>query len=155
MCIRDRGRGPSFEQTWIPFTQGCFVPSLVVIGPVVLEKKMKMRKVYDHDDNGRWQQTMNKELGPRTANMALSICLKMKMIKVLKSDYSANESLLILCRWLWRHFLTGSCIMTSQIASLSQKYDICVDIRKLVIFSIFTYAQTSHLRIVTTYVKIV
>ena len=32
--------GPSFEQTWIPFTQGCFVPSLVEIGPVVLEKKI-------------------------------------------------------------------------------------------------------------------
>ena len=42
-----------------------------------------------------------KELGPRTANMALSISLKMKMIeKVLKSDYSANEFLLILCLWL-------------------------------------------------------
>ena len=26
----------------IPFSQGCFVPSLVKIGPVVLEKKMKM-----------------------------------------------------------------------------------------------------------------
>ena len=25
---------------WIPFTQGCFVPSLVEIGPVVLEKKI-------------------------------------------------------------------------------------------------------------------
>ena len=31
----------------------------------------------------------------------------------LKSDNSANESLLILCLWLWRHFLTGFCIMTS------------------------------------------
>ena len=32
-----------------------------------------------------------KELGPRTAKLALSICLKMKMIeKVLKSGYSAN-----------------------------------------------------------------
>ena len=31
---------------WIPITQGCFVPSLVEIGPVVLEKKMKMWKVY-------------------------------------------------------------------------------------------------------------
>ena len=38
-----------------------------------------------------------KELGPRTANMALSICLKLKMIeKVLKSDYLADEYLLIL-----------------------------------------------------------
>ena len=37
-----------------------------------------------------------KELGPRTANILIS--LKMKMIdKVLKSDYSANETLLILC----------------------------------------------------------
>ena len=31
--------GPSFEQTRFPFTQGCFVPSLVEIGPVVLNKK--------------------------------------------------------------------------------------------------------------------
>ena len=27
------------------------MPSLVEIGPVVLEKKMKMCKVYDNDDN--------------------------------------------------------------------------------------------------------
>ena len=40
-----KGRGPSFEQTWIPFTQGCFVPSSVEIGVLVLEKKMKMWKV--------------------------------------------------------------------------------------------------------------
>ena len=32
----EKGCDPSFEQTWIPFTQGCFVPSLVEIGPVVL-----------------------------------------------------------------------------------------------------------------------
>ena len=32
--------GPSFEPTWIPFTQGYIVPSLVEIGPVVLEKKI-------------------------------------------------------------------------------------------------------------------
>ena len=31
-----KGCGPSFEQTWIPFTQGCFVPSLAEIGPAVL-----------------------------------------------------------------------------------------------------------------------
>ena len=33
-----------------PFTQECFVPSLVEIGPVVLEKKMKMWKVYRQTD---------------------------------------------------------------------------------------------------------
>ena len=35
-----KGSGPSFEQTWIPFTQGCFVSSLVEFGPAVLEKKI-------------------------------------------------------------------------------------------------------------------
>ena len=51
------GRGPSFEQTWIPFTQGYFVPSLVEIGPVVLEKKMKMWKVYRQTDGQTDRQT--------------------------------------------------------------------------------------------------
>ena len=36
------GQSPSFEQTWIPSPQGWFVPSLVKIGPAVLEKKSKM-----------------------------------------------------------------------------------------------------------------
>ena len=43
--------GFSFEQTWIPFTQWCFVPILVEIDPVVLEKKMKMWKVYDNNND--------------------------------------------------------------------------------------------------------
>ena len=32
--------GSSFEQTWIPFNKGCFVPTLVEIGQVVQEKKI-------------------------------------------------------------------------------------------------------------------
>ena len=32
--------GPLFEETLIPVTQGCFVPSLVEIGSVALEKKI-------------------------------------------------------------------------------------------------------------------
>ena len=47
--------GPLFKQSWISFTRELFVPNLVEIGPVVLEKKMKMRKVHDNsndnDDN--------------------------------------------------------------------------------------------------------
>ena len=43
--------GHLFEQTWITFTQGCFVPSLVEIDPVVMEKKMKMWKVYDNNND--------------------------------------------------------------------------------------------------------
>ena len=46
---RGKGLGSSFEQTWIPFTYGCFVRSLVEIGPEVLAKKKKMWKVYDDD----------------------------------------------------------------------------------------------------------
>ena len=46
-----------------------------------------------------------KELRPRTAKLALSICRK--------SGNSGNESLLILYLCLWPHFLTGFCIMTS------------------------------------------
>ena len=39
---------------WInlnPFIQGCFGQILVEIGPVVLEKMMKMWKVYDNDND--------------------------------------------------------------------------------------------------------
>ena len=49
------GHGPSFEQTWIPFTQEYFVPSLVEIGPVVLEKKMKSLQTDGRTD----RQTMD------------------------------------------------------------------------------------------------
>ena len=33
-----KGHGSSFEQTWIHFTQESFVPSLIEISQVVLEK---------------------------------------------------------------------------------------------------------------------
>ena len=36
-----RDVGPSFEQTYIPFTQECYVPSLIEIHPVVLKKNFK------------------------------------------------------------------------------------------------------------------
>ena len=52
-----KGNGPSLEQTWIPFTQGCFVPSYVKLGPVVLEKKSKIRKVYKQTDGQTDRQT--------------------------------------------------------------------------------------------------
>ena len=42
-----------FEKPWVPFTQGCFVPSLVEIGPLVFEKKMKMWNVYKHTTDNR------------------------------------------------------------------------------------------------------
>ena len=42
LSLFGKGRGPSFEQTWIPFTLECFVSSLGEIGLVVLEKTSKM-----------------------------------------------------------------------------------------------------------------
>ena len=45
------GLGLSFEQTWIPFTKGYFVPISVEICPVVLEKKVKMWKIYRRTDS--------------------------------------------------------------------------------------------------------
>ena len=45
--------GSFFEQTGIPFSQWCFVPSLFEIGLMVLEKKMKMGKVYRQTDGQR------------------------------------------------------------------------------------------------------
>ena len=36
----------SIVQTWIPIAQGCFVPSLDDIGPVILEEISKFRHVF-------------------------------------------------------------------------------------------------------------
>jgi hypothetical protein len=46
-------QSPSFEQFRIPSAQGWFVPSLVKIGPVVLEKKSKMSKFTDGQTDRR------------------------------------------------------------------------------------------------------
>ena len=46
----EKGTGPSFEETLIPITQESFVQSWVEIGPVVLEKKAKIWKVYWQTD---------------------------------------------------------------------------------------------------------
>ena len=35
----EEGCGPLFIKIWIPSTQGCFVPNLVEIGPVVLKRE--------------------------------------------------------------------------------------------------------------------
>ena len=55
-----KGRGPSFEQIWIPFNQGCFVPSLLEIDPVVLKKKMKNVKSLPTDGWTRYNRRSEK-----------------------------------------------------------------------------------------------
>ena len=49
--------GPSSEQTWILFTQRCFMLCSVQIVPVVLDKKMKIWNVYDINDNDDGRRT--------------------------------------------------------------------------------------------------
>ena len=38
--LKGKGLGSLFEQSWLPFTKGYFVPSLVDIGSMVLRKKI-------------------------------------------------------------------------------------------------------------------
>ena len=45
-------RCPSYEQIWIPLTQWCFVPYLLSIGLLVLDKKINMLKVYNNKKRG-------------------------------------------------------------------------------------------------------
>ena len=54
---------------WTPFTLGWFVPSLVEIGPVVLEKKVKMWKVYRRTD----RQTDDGRLVIRIAHLSFQL----------------------------------------------------------------------------------
>ena len=60
--------GPSFEQTWIPFTQGCFVPSLVEIGPVVLETEDENVKSLQTDG----QTDRRRTIGDQKTSLELS-----------------------------------------------------------------------------------
>ena len=60
--------GTICEQTLIPFTQECFVQSLVEIGLAVLEKKMTTRKVNRGTDNE--QQATKKDLLVLSAQMS-------------------------------------------------------------------------------------
>ena len=52
LLMYEKGQDHSFEQTWILFTQGCLVSSLVEIGSVVLVKRTKGVKL-QQDDAGQ------------------------------------------------------------------------------------------------------
>ena len=63
-----KGWRHSIEQTWILFTQECFVPNLIEIGPVSLEKEKKMWKVYKKDNDNDKE---NRQIVIRKANLSL------------------------------------------------------------------------------------
>ena len=81
--------GPPFFQTWIRSTQECFVPSLVKIGPVVLEKKLKMWKVYRHTDRQTDRQmTDNRQSEKLTKAFSSGELIKTQWLKIMKSKLS-------------------------------------------------------------------
>ena len=83
------GRGPLFEQNWISFTQDYFVPSLIAIGAVVLEKKMKMWKVYANADLTTTTTTTMMDNGQILIRKAqLSLQLKWTFLEIL--GYSSH-----------------------------------------------------------------
>ena len=88
-----KGRRPSFEESWIPSTQGCSVPSLVEISPVVLEKKLKMWKVYRRTDRQTDRptdgQTDNRQKVIRKAHLSFQWAEKNCVVK-------SNEDLSII-----------------------------------------------------------
>ena len=49
--------GHSIGETWFPFTQGCFVLSLVENGALVPEDGEEEENVYDYDDGILWSES--------------------------------------------------------------------------------------------------
>ena len=64
-----------------PFTQRCLEQSLVNIGPVDLENKMKMWKVYDNDDDSKHDDA-NIQILIRNAHLSLQLSLFYKNLKL-------------------------------------------------------------------------
>ena len=90
-------RDPSFEQTCIPFTQGYFIPSLVKIDRVILEKTLKVynndvdNNNNDDDDNGQLAH-----LNPRLWWMSTTfLCLCPKSLAIVFSH--SRSRYFVLC----------------------------------------------------------
>ena len=65
-------RGPSFEQTWIPFTQGWFVPSLVEIGWLKLAQWFWKRR-WKREKFTTTTTTDNRQILIRKAHLSLRL----------------------------------------------------------------------------------
>ena len=81
----------SFEQTWIPFTQGCFVPNLVEIGSAVQENILKFRQCI----------FAISLISPLGKGLALHL-YKLQSSSPKEELYSVW---LKLAQWFWRRFL--------------------------------------------------
>ena len=123
-----KGRGPSFEGTWNPSTQGCFVPSLVEIGPLVLEKNMKMLKVTT------LTPTDNRQILIRKAHSG-------ELIKLIHNSYQFQQfwviffiiaRLFIFLKFKRYHLTLVTCVIANWIKTYPWlHYQVCMTIGKV------------------------
>ena len=93
LSLPGKGCSPSFEQTCIPFTKGSFVSVLFVSGPVVLEKQMKMWKVYN--DNRKAPLSL-----PLRGSFNLCQLFENQVVKVSKKGWHSLKycvNMVIIC----------------------------------------------------------
>ena len=76
--------GPSFEQTWIPFTQGCFQSSLVEIGQRFWRRSRKCEKLTD----GRTDRQMDD--GRQVIRIA-HLSFQLRWAKNCSGSYKQNK----------------------------------------------------------------
>ena len=86
--------GPCIWTNLNLFTQGCIVPSLVEFGSMVLEKKMKMWKVYDNDNN-------NDDDGQRTSFDQKISLEPSALVSLKKSNHD-----------IWVTLIEGFCLLS-------------------------------------------
>ena len=77
------GRGPLLEQTWVPIIQGCFVPILVEIGLVVLEKKILDLRYFCYN------LTLEKD-GPGTSFPFYPTCFVQNLVTCKMTQWGRN-----------------------------------------------------------------
>ena len=79
------------QQSRITFTQGCFVPSVVEIGPVVQEKKTEILKVYDDNADNVVQR--------KTVIRRAPLSLRLRWAKMVGHDLYINADLRTLTKF--------------------------------------------------------
>ena len=89
-------RGPLFDHTWFPCIQQYFVPSLVEIGPVVVEKKLKMWKDYGQTDSQISRRTRYNMRSEKLTKINSSFAKKKPKIIMNTVKTNNNDFIMIL-----------------------------------------------------------
>ena len=107
----------SFVQTWIPFTQGCFLSILVEIGSMVLEKKMKMWKVYRRTTDRQTDGWMDRRTMVDRWSEKLTWAFSSGELKITLLTWSANCYTInkLLQNYLFKDFSNYNRVLTSLI----------------------------------------